>query len=76
MLGAMCICIYILIPIYGYTYMSVYIHMYVCTQLWWRFFPTSNQLPSLQVFLGCPVLQLLPKGHTFQFHITKINSFQ
>lgn len=50
-LGTVCMCM--LIPTCGYTCMSVYIHMYVCTQLWWRFFLTSNQLPSLQVFLGC-----------------------
>lgn len=40
------------------------------------FFPLSTKFLNLQAFLGHSVLQLLPKGHTFGFHFTKINVFQ
>jgi len=35
-----------------------------------------QQLPHLLAFLGYSVLQLLPKGHTLGFRLTKINSLQ
>lgn len=41
-----------------------------------EYFPLSTKFPNLQGFLGPSVLQLLPKGHTFRFHFTKINIFQ
>lgn len=42
--GVVHTCLYA--PTQGYTHTCIYIHVYVCIQLWWRGFSTSYQLPS------------------------------
>lgn len=59
---------------------DILIHVYTCTCMCLQsyggeFFPLSTKFLYLQVFLGPSVLQLLPKGHTFRFHFTKISIF-
>lgn len=71
----LCICEYIHlhgdIPVNVCTYTCIAVYSYGG-----GFFPLLISFLHLQAFLGRSVLQLLPKGHTFGFRLTKINRLQ
>lgn len=57
--------------------MYIYLCTFMCLHNYGgELFPLSIKFLNLQAFIGPSVLQLLPKGHTFGLHFTKINILQ